>query len=308
MIIYIIGDVRSGSTLLDYLLSLSNGSVSVGELARVSNFFFQNDLVAKSWDFKCGCGEPVRECPFWNKVVSSEVKEREELQTKVAIKLPKYQVIIRKLLERSIERVLSRKKSVERGARVASNVWEIYRRILEACPGTSLIIDSSKSAVQAYYLNKFAVNDIKFIVIERNIKAVAYSKMNRVREKASFVEIKAKGTISSIFSSFLVVWRNRIITNLIQNELPNDKVLRITYERLAESPQETMDEICNWANISSVSIDKAFSEAKFFPHQIGGSPGKFSKPTIKVDQRFEEFYRKNYVANYFGNRLAKLLK
>jgi len=61
-VLYIIGEGRSGSTLLDMLLGQVDGFESVGEL----RFVWSR---GKRDNQRCGCGEDFNSCHHWNKVV-----------------------------------------------------------------------------------------------------------------------------------------------------------------------------------------------------------------------------------------------
>ena len=61
-VIYIVGDSRNGSTLLQHLLALQEGVMAVGEVRRLHEF-------AKD-DAICACGQTLSRCPFWRGVGS----------------------------------------------------------------------------------------------------------------------------------------------------------------------------------------------------------------------------------------------
>jgi hypothetical protein len=61
-IVYIMGDGRSGSTLLDSILNNSDYSISIGEFSR----FWTRYLEGKS---KCGCGENIKFCCLWAQII-----------------------------------------------------------------------------------------------------------------------------------------------------------------------------------------------------------------------------------------------
>ena len=65
-ILYITGTGRSGSTLLNRLLDLHPRIFGVGEIFHLDAYYMHNDL--------CSCGQPVRECPIWSRVVKKGVK------------------------------------------------------------------------------------------------------------------------------------------------------------------------------------------------------------------------------------------
>src|SRR5207237_7541437 len=63
-VIYVMADVRSGSTLLENILSKSDETVSVGELALLKGHILHRGPGIK-WNWNCSCGTPVMECSFW---------------------------------------------------------------------------------------------------------------------------------------------------------------------------------------------------------------------------------------------------
>src|SRR6476620_7183383 len=63
-VIYVMADVRSGSTLLENILSKSGETVSVGELALLKGHILHQGPGIK-WSWNCSCGTPVLECRFW---------------------------------------------------------------------------------------------------------------------------------------------------------------------------------------------------------------------------------------------------
>ena len=69
-VIYVMSDVRSGSTLLENILSKSGESVSVGEMALLKNHIHRTGPGAK-WNWNCSCGEPISACSFWSRVIPS---------------------------------------------------------------------------------------------------------------------------------------------------------------------------------------------------------------------------------------------
>jgi hypothetical protein len=62
-VIFIVGFTRSGSTLLEHLLSIAPGTVAVGELA----YLWDPNVRNNSY---CGCGVKWDCCPFWTRTVA----------------------------------------------------------------------------------------------------------------------------------------------------------------------------------------------------------------------------------------------
>ncbi|MEL6811527.1 MAG: hypothetical protein AAFP76_09350, partial [Bacteroidota bacterium] len=60
-IIYIAGDGRSGSTLLDAILSNIENSISIGEGYRFWVRFYEGET-------ECGCKTPIQHCKLWKQL------------------------------------------------------------------------------------------------------------------------------------------------------------------------------------------------------------------------------------------------
>src|SRR5580765_7706889 len=73
-VIYIIADRRSGSTLLENILSRSGEIISVGELAMLKGHIVKKGP-GELWNWNCSCGKPVMECEFWPQVLPKQVDE-----------------------------------------------------------------------------------------------------------------------------------------------------------------------------------------------------------------------------------------
>jgi hypothetical protein len=60
--VFIVGYTRSGSTLLEQLLSIAPGTVAVGEMA----YLWEQKVRNNSY---CGCGSKWTNCSFWKSIL-----------------------------------------------------------------------------------------------------------------------------------------------------------------------------------------------------------------------------------------------
>src|SRR5215210_5840531 len=67
-IIYVISDRRSGSTLLENILSKSPEVISVGELAMLKGHILKQGP-GERWNWNCSCGQQITQCTFWAPVL-----------------------------------------------------------------------------------------------------------------------------------------------------------------------------------------------------------------------------------------------
>lgn len=62
---YISGIGRSGSTLLDLIISTNQKVFSLGEIYRFNSF---------NKEIKCACGKRIKDCQFWSRVKKEKLK------------------------------------------------------------------------------------------------------------------------------------------------------------------------------------------------------------------------------------------
>src|SRR5690606_12744647 len=99
--------------------------------------------------------------------------------------------------------------------------------------------------IQAYFLAKNSRGNIQFLLLERDIGAVAYSKLNRTKK---IKPKQVKSIYAYILTSYKAKWENRILANRIENEM-RVKVKRVDYIDLAYNPEAVIKEI-----ISSMQV------------------------------------------------------
>src|SRR5687767_4516892 len=79
--LFVLSDVRSGSTLLDQCLGAHPKIVSLGELHWLPAYVLRDrGIYDPAHPLVCMCGVPVRECPFWTAVATSLGRPLESLE------------------------------------------------------------------------------------------------------------------------------------------------------------------------------------------------------------------------------------
>lgn len=176
LVIYIIGDNRSGTTLLDYLLSNHPKAVSVGELHHLNRYVYKG-TTDESTDLKCSCGKYVETCSFWKDILK-DVQFNKDFVTLYDKQGPKWLFSLPFLYKSYLNKLLNNKKTYNKGKEIAKNRWKLYHSIMRKS-NKPIVIDSSKFAVEAFFLQKFNEGEIRFLHLERNIWEVALSKVRR---------------------------------------------------------------------------------------------------------------------------------
>lgn len=299
-VVYIIGDNRSGSTLLDYLLSFYNNSCSLGELHQLNNYFNKDGIgIERNWE--CSCNKQVDKCVFWSKILD-EVSFSKSFKTRFNFAESNWSLVSRNVHAANIKKALNKRDALLKGKNFAQNTWDLYHAVFKHS-GKHLIIDSSKTASEAFFLNKYRRGNIKFIILEREIAAVAYSKLKRTIENSDIYNIKAKSISQYIVGSYKILRRNRIIGEFIERGSEHTVVKRIKYHNLANSPKDTIDEISSFLGIQKFDIPTETNRQQKELHVLSGSPSRHSRAPIRVDQRWKSYYKNKPVPRLLAKYL-----
>jgi hypothetical protein len=290
LIIYVIADKRSGSTLLDYLLSSHPDSISLGELRLLSGHYHRI-RAGERWGWNCSCGQPIASCNFWTAIFNRlNVTEAPDTFLDNSITSINLYKPVKKTLKKAFQ-VADEKAKI-----IAGNCWKIYNAVFQET-GKKIITDSSKNAVQAWYLWKYRQGNIKFIFLERDIRAIAFSKMKRTTNNP---KQENYSVFKNLIGAFKVARQNKLISEMLTNN--GGKVITINYNDLVTQKDETILAICNFMNIR-VFIPPDEFEAHV-QHTIAGSPHRFSKNKIIKDERWLDFYKNKTFISLVGKYLA----
>ncbi|HEX5150805.1 MAG TPA: sulfotransferase [Parafilimonas sp.] len=292
LIIYIISDKRSGSTLLEYLLSSHPDVFPLGELSLLHGHFNRKGP-GERWNWNCSCGQPVAFCDFWKRIFA-RLKLTEAPFTSLEKKLTSNNLF--KPVKQKIKESLDISKSEKEIIAVTNNCWEIYKAVFEQT-GKLVITDSSKNAIRAWYLWKYRKGNIKFLILDRDIRAIAFSKMKRTTTN------NAKENYSvfiNLIGSYKVAKQNRLIGSAIESD--GGKVMALTYDDLVTRRVEIISSVCNFMNLPIFSPPSEFEGHT--QHTIAGSPHRFEKSKIVKDERWLYFYNKKPILSLLGKYLS----
>lgn len=156
-LLFISGNHRSGSTLLDMILGSHPGCCSVGEVNALREYFQDNR--------KCTCGDPIRLCPFWTGVE----KEVSKIMG-VADPCSRY---------KPVSRIRELVAGILRGDGSGVSL-EFDGALIEAIgesTGGKVIVDSSKSATRLLYYMLWQRGRVVFVHLVRDPRAVINSQL-----------------------------------------------------------------------------------------------------------------------------------
>ncbi len=174
-IVYLGGLGRSGTTLLERLLGELPGVCSAGEVVHL----WQRGIADAE---RCGCGEPLPDCPFWREAGRAAFGGWAELDVRRVTGL-------RSAIDRSRHIPLLAAPvlppSLRRGlGEYVGYYLRIYSAIasVSGCP---VVVDSSKHASLAFCLRWRAELDLRVIHVVRDSRAVAFSWTRQVSRPES---------------------------------------------------------------------------------------------------------------------------
>lgn len=281
-IIYIASDVRSGSTMLDYLLGNHPDAVGVGEIRYLYTHIIREGKGDKH-GWACSCGEAIETCSFWKPVleraqekggnpwnddtgyVLKSGRKLKNLLTLSALIFP-FPVYQRWLVKRT-QLDLQSQKNLAHCARYMEGIEQIYNKV---------IIDSSKKGKQLVNLLKaletYPDSELKVIHLIRDPRATTWSK------------VKRQGLKHSPWNFFrsMVSWvTENAEIRLAKAIFPEQHWLTVRYEDLCKDLDGTLSRI--WTQYQLNSERPGLGELnKEEKHNICGSPTRFEKNRTQV--------------------------
>lgn len=279
-IVYIMSNQRSGSTLIENILSKSPQIVSVGESYLLGGHI-QKIGPGSAWDWNCSCGSSLEECDFWKKVYRKlNISNPKEI-TNTKIIYPK-------------GKDTDYQKKMNEGALSMMN--QVYMAAFEIT-NCSVLIDSSKEAFYGTSLYKNSPYNFKFIYLKRDLRAVSISR-HKWRKKYNKNDI---GLLKLLLANYL----HRINCRFMLRNVKKKDVFNLNYEDFFQNPQQTLNEMSNFFGFDSYGIPE-FMELNN-DHTIAGTLNRFKKTKIKYDDGWHSIAKKNPLFNALGYILNKIV-
>ena len=267
-VVYIGGDARSGSTLLELILDHVPGFTAAGEL----NYVWERGLQKNEL---CGCGRPFRECPFWQRVGEEAFGGWENVDLSEMLRLERSVTRLRRWPILFMARLQRRsfKKAVRE---YAGRMERLYLAVaaVSACP---IVVDSSKSPCLALLLGLMPSVRPRIIHMVRDSRGVAFSWTRHVLRSGA-----AAGSYMPTFSP----WQSSIVWTVknLEHELMKARGiphLFVRYESLVGSTRSEIDRVLDYANVVVPERDLAFLDEGAITlgtnHTVSGNPMRFRR-------------------------------
>ncbi len=283
-IIYLVGDSRSGSTLLQHLLSLQPGVHALGELRRLGALSRAGEA--------CACGAPLSECEFWCGVCGetpADQRTTENVPSGLAWRMS----MLREATAIRGGLVPASALFRRRNHAAAKECFRLYEAVARET-GASLLIDNSKEPDHFLHMHASYPEHVEPVFLHRDGRGIIWSKMRRTGMSA---EAAVDGYI----------WMQRLIETA-RRAIGLNKATEMKYEELCEDPEGGLARLLSPYDIPVETVD--LGELSDVRHDIGGSPTfkGAERREVKLDERWredlpqdalEEFQRRASRLNHF---------
>ena len=279
---------HSGSTLLDLLCSTLPNIFSTGEIV---NFPWQLHRGYNKDDIQtqCSCGQPFIKCSFWKKVIQ-EINKSNSIDISKTPK--KYNISISRPFKYGKNKIYSIYNKIllflivnnlvnplifhKLHLRSIKRNWELFD-VIAKLSNKKYIVDSSKDILRFWFLFNYRPNDVKLIVLKRNVHGVATSSHHGLNDKL----IKDRS----------IAWYKyygKIIPKLVRR-LPQNSVKVINYEEMCEKPNLVREKINRFISNDEKSTGDTFKINPKKTHMVAGNPIRHKDNiNIRYDERWRQ--------------------
>lgn len=165
-VLYIAGNGRSGSTILNVVLGQIDGFFAVGEVHRA----FDADVRERSL---CGCGAPFRDCDSWKAIFDDAFGGFDGIDAERMSRLKKQFTAQKRLVSRSMGRrpPATWNADLDWYLKHLERFYQSIRRV----SGSRVIVDASKWPLYGHMLDRLPSLDAHIVHLVRDPRAVAFS-------------------------------------------------------------------------------------------------------------------------------------
>ncbi|MDR2984634.1 MAG: sulfotransferase [Nocardiopsaceae bacterium] len=276
-VLYVLGIHHSGTTLLSNLLGQLDGYFCAGELRSV----WRKSLLPKA---RCGCGQPMADCPVWIPILKSalgEEPEREALARQVwqwqreAVREFHTWLHVPRLLRQ-------RGNGLTEGtplAQYASELARMYRAIADQT-GASVIVDSSKEPTDAALLLMMPEVEVTFVQIVRDPRGTANSIM---RDKADGQPVTQLSLLQSAYAS--LSWSaGNMAGTAVRRAADPARTMLVRYEDFISRPAGTVQALSELAGKPGQLTAHSEPNTVYMRtvHTVGGNNNRFRTGEIQL--------------------------
>lgn len=277
-VLYITGWGRSGTTLMDNIVGSHEGVFTAGEITRIWQLGFVEGR-------RCGCGEPLRDCPFWTAVLQRAFDGHPpDAHRMIAMQGGPLGV----LRTPALLSAARRRRPTPAAAEYAAVLSRIYRAIAVET-GCRVLVDASKRPPDAVLAATAAGVDPYILHMVRDPRACAYSWQRQVADPsaAGAAEMHRHGPLMN--AGHWVSWN--LLAERVARSLPPGRQLRLRYEDFMSEPQATVAAVFGMLSEPPDGGPFVGEREVDLPgnHTIAGNPGRFRTGPVPV--RLDDAWR-----------------
>jgi Sulfotransferase family len=254
-VIFILGYTRSGSTLLEQLLSVAPGTVAVGELTYLWSKRVRNETY-------CGCSSKWMNCPFWKSILDA-LPSRDFAEDR-SPDAPQFWRFFRDLIRKG------HPSDDQHYQRFLDQIESVYLAIHDRT-GCRVIVDSSKEPFFGLAVSNTKLN-VTFVHLVRDSRGTAFS-----WKKAKARMELGKDAFMPQFPAYwsALAWvANNLQAEILRMRRCQSSILR--YEDLVDNPSLEVNKVLNEVGCPSISPDQNGIFHAPMSHGIWGNPSRWS--------------------------------
>jgi hypothetical protein len=238
-ILYIMGTGRSGTTILEVLLSNDEGIVATGELKHLFRDAYVRDL-------PCACAKPGRDCDMWSEVLNRSgwsLADCERVGDEIAA-VESHARFFRVYFDRVKDAQLA-------SYREATTQLLMAIRRFTHC---TAVVDSSKYPSRALLLSKLYPGKVRIVCVTRSAAGLlaAFRKPNPDEQRP---KSRLAATLYYLYVLFCM--------RLVRGRLP-DRCMSIRFEELRSDPIAVIRKIERWSGLSFPKARRKLARREFF--------------------------------------------
>jgi hypothetical protein len=283
-ILYIGGMGRSGSTLLEVMVSRVPGAWPVGEL----RYLWERGPVE---DVLCSCGARFSACPFWREVGDVAFGGWGELDVERVLEIARHTD-----RHRYLPLLLWPRLSPDFERRL-SEYGEILRRLYSAIrtvSGCEVVVDSTKDPPYAYLLRAVDGLDVRLVHLVRDSRGVAYSWTKSVVRPEVTERVAYMARVPPARMALRWVDYNLLFHGFGARSAGASSRMFLRYESLISDPRAALRSILAHGGLTVTPETLAFLDGgemrRAELHTISGNPLRFEQGTLKL--RLDEEWKR----------------
>lgn len=265
-LLYIVGDGRSGSTLLNIALGNHRDAVAVGELCNTQRYLWGRD----NW---CSCGARARQCGFWASVNAKLKGSRTDVTLQTRFESS------RAVLQWPWWRH-SDSDSVDSYLLHTLNVI----KAVQTTSGKSLIVDASKLPGRAMALAMMPDIDLYIVHLVRDVRALVWARSKSWhRDLRCGIEgdVPAKSNPRVCFD-----WvKANLLSSRVRRQLPANRSICVRYEDFVTDSRSVLRRIGDMLQMEYDEIASALENGRPLErgHIASGNRMRMNEVTLKPD-------------------------